>query len=123
MILPYFTGHLARAGGTLTSDFVEFEVKRALEWLQGTARRLVVPLLTNTARNPTFNPLYSRFCLLLSTGDRSEQRRHAAVLVLKELAEHAPTLFNVHVSSFLDHVWVALRDPKLVLYTAEMLCS
>lgn len=31
-------GHLARAGGTLTSDFVEFEVKRALEWLQGTWR-------------------------------------------------------------------------------------
>jgi hypothetical protein len=30
-----FTGHLARAGGTLTSDFVEFEVKRGLEWLQG----------------------------------------------------------------------------------------
>eukprot|EP00736_Rhodelphis_marinus_P007859 Rmarinus@m.12108 len=28
-------GHLARAGGTLTADFVEFEVKRSLEWLQG----------------------------------------------------------------------------------------
>lgn len=28
-------GHLARAGGTLTADFVDFEVKRALEWLQG----------------------------------------------------------------------------------------
>ena len=29
-------GHLARSGGTLeSSDFVDFEVKRALEWLQG----------------------------------------------------------------------------------------
>ncbi|KAI8593944.1 armadillo-type protein [Geranomyces variabilis] len=28
-------GHLALAGGTLTAEFVEFEVKRALEWLQG----------------------------------------------------------------------------------------
>ena len=28
-------GHLARAGGTLTADFVDFEVKRSLEWLQG----------------------------------------------------------------------------------------
>ena len=27
-------GHLARVGGTLTVDFVESEVKRALEWLQ-----------------------------------------------------------------------------------------
>lgn len=28
-------GKLASSGGTLTTDFVEFEVKRALEWLQG----------------------------------------------------------------------------------------
>ena len=28
-------GRLATPGGTLTSEFVEFEVKRALEWLQG----------------------------------------------------------------------------------------
>jgi hypothetical protein len=28
-------GRLALPGGTLTSEFVEFEVKRALEWLQG----------------------------------------------------------------------------------------
>ena len=31
-------GHLARAGGTLTADFVEFEVRRALEWLRESAR-------------------------------------------------------------------------------------
>ena len=61
-----------------------------------------------------FNVCVAPLLLSLSAGDRSEQRRHAAVLVLKELAEHAPTLFNVHVSSFLDHVWVALRDPKMV---------
>nr|KAJ3410151.1 phosphatidylinositol kinase- protein kinase tor1 [Polyrhizophydium stewartii] len=28
-------GHLASVTGTLTTEFVEFEVKRALEWLQG----------------------------------------------------------------------------------------
>jgi FKBP12-rapamycin complex-associated protein len=28
-------GHLATAASTLTTEFVEFEVKRALEWLQG----------------------------------------------------------------------------------------
>ncbi|KAI8620292.1 armadillo-type protein [Chytriomyces sp. MP71] len=28
-------GRLAQPGGTLTAEFVEFEVKRALEWLQG----------------------------------------------------------------------------------------
>ena len=28
-------GKLALCGGTLTAEFVEFEAKRALEWLQG----------------------------------------------------------------------------------------
>ena len=28
-------GHLATSTSTLTAEFVEFEVKRALEWLQG----------------------------------------------------------------------------------------
>ncbi len=73
-------GHLARSGGSLTVDFVEFEVTRALEWLQS---------------------------------DRFENRRLAAVLVLKELAENAPTLFYVHVHTFFTHIWAALRDPDV----------
>lgn len=72
-------GHLARAGGTLAADIVEFEVKRALEWLEG---------------------------------DRSEQRRLAAVLVLKELAFNTPALFNVYVDTFLERIWETIRDPK-----------
>ncbi|CAK0859513.1 unnamed protein product [Prorocentrum cordatum] len=31
-------GHLARAGGTVTADFVEFELKRSMDWLQGDPR-------------------------------------------------------------------------------------
>eukprot|EP00026_Physarum_polycephalum_P000091 Phypoly_transcript_00091.p1 GENE.Phypoly_transcript_00091~~Phypoly_transcript_00091.p1 ORF type:complete len:2307 (+),score=451.47 Phypoly_transcript_00091:133-7053(+) len=73
-------GRLARSSGTLTAECVEFEVKRALEWLQ--------------------------------ERERYEPRRHAAVLVLKELAHNSPTLFYVHVSTFVDLIWVALRDPK-----------
>ena len=73
--------------GTLAADIVEFEVKRALEWLEG---------------------------------DRSEQRRYAAVLVLKELADNTPTLFNVHVATFVDHIWVTLRDPKLQIREAAI---
>lgn len=41
-------GHLARCGGVLTNDFVEFEVKRALEWLQSknhSLRRLAAVLV------------------------------------------------------------------------------
>jgi FKBP12-rapamycin complex-associated protein len=57
-------GHLAKAGGALRADFVDKEVRRALEWIKG---------------------------------ERIESSRFAAVLVLKELAENAPTLFYQHV--------------------------
>ncbi|KAL2349528.1 hypothetical protein Fmac_003528 [Flemingia macrophylla] len=73
-------GHLARAGGAMTADEVERQVKIALDWLRG---------------------------------NRVEYRRFAAVLILKEMAENASTVFNVHVSEFVDAIWVALRDPAL----------
>ena len=43
-------GHLARAGGALTADFVEFEAKRALEWLQVVEPRIGRVLLANGYR-------------------------------------------------------------------------
>ncbi|XAR52952.1 Non-specific serine/threonine protein kinase [Bertholletia excelsa] len=73
-------GHLARAGGAMTADEVEWQVKNALQWLHG---------------------------------ERVEYRRFAAVLILKEMAENASTVFNVHVSEFVDAIWIALRDPTL----------
>lgn len=81
-------GKLALPGGPLTLDFVEFEVKRALEWLSGTL-------------------IYNR------VGDRNEQRRYAAVLVLKELANNSSTLLYSFVSQILDLIWIPLRDQKV----------
>ncbi|KAI8028412.1 Serine/threonine-protein kinase TOR [Camellia lanceoleosa] len=75
-------GHLARAGGAMTADEVEWQVKNALGWLHG---------------------------------ERIEYRRFAAVLILKEMAENASTVFNVHVPEFVDAIWVALRDPTLAI--------
>ncbi|PSS02733.1 Serine/threonine-protein kinase [Actinidia chinensis var. chinensis] len=75
-------GHLTRAGGAMTADEVEWQVKNALEWLHG---------------------------------ERIEYRRFAAVLILKEMAENASTVFNVHVPEFVDAIWVALRDPTLAV--------
>ncbi|KAF9435486.1 phosphatidylinositol kinase- protein kinase tor1 [Entomortierella beljakovae] len=72
-------GKLAQQGGTYTTEFVEFELKRAIEWL---------------------------------TGDRQEARRHASVLVLAELVRHADVIVYPYVSSILDHIWVAFRDPN-----------
>ncbi|PHT56291.1 hypothetical protein CQW23_04777 [Capsicum baccatum] len=48
-------------------------------------------------------------------GERIEYRRFAAVLILKDMAENASTVFNVHVPEFADAIWVALRDPTLVV--------
>ncbi|XP_076900196.1 serine/threonine-protein kinase TOR-like [Bidens hawaiensis] len=75
-------GHLARAGGAMTADEVECQMRNALQWLDS---------------------------------ERVEYRRFAAVLILKELAENASTVFNVHVSEFVDAIWVALRDPTLAV--------
>ncbi|KAI3919103.1 hypothetical protein MKW98_016656 [Papaver atlanticum] len=75
-------GHLARAGGAMTADEVECQVKIAMGWLHS---------------------------------DRVEYRRFAAVLILKEMAENAPTVFNVYVPEFVDAIWVALRDPTLAV--------
>ncbi|KAG9134055.1 hypothetical protein Leryth_004753, partial [Lithospermum erythrorhizon] len=75
-------GHLARAGGAMTADEVEHQVKVALEWLRG---------------------------------NRVEYRLFAAVSILKEMAENASTVFNVHVPEFVDLIWVPLRDPTLAV--------
>ncbi|PVD35573.1 hypothetical protein C0Q70_02536 [Pomacea canaliculata] len=75
-------GMLALSSGAFAAEYVEFEVRRALEWL-GT--------------------------------DRSEGRRHAAVLVLKELAVNTPTFFFQHVQQFFDCIFNAIRDGKLII--------
>nr|KAG5704724.1 hypothetical protein BaRGS_005180 [Batillaria attramentaria] len=72
-------GVLALSSGTYAAEYVEFEVRRALEWL---------------------------------ATDKSEGRRHAAVLVLKELAVNTPTFFFQQVQQFFDCIFNAIRDPK-----------
>ncbi|XP_063975702.1 serine/threonine-protein kinase mTOR [Diachasmimorpha longicaudata] len=75
-------GKLALVSGTYTAEYVEFEVKRAFEWLGG---------------------------------DRNEGKRHAAVLVLRELAVSMPTYFFQQVTPFFDLIFNAVRDPKAVI--------
>ena len=53
-------------------------------------------------------------------GDRGEARRYAAALILRELAENAPAVFNVHVRAFIDAVWNGLRDPKQLVREASV---
>nr|WIM49540.1 HIF1a pathway protein [Daphnia magna] len=75
-------GKLTLVSGSYTAEYVEFEVKRAFEWL---------------------------------SGERNEGRRHAAVLVLRELALSTPTFFFQQVQTFFDVIFYAVRDSKLMI--------
>ncbi|XP_054269929.1 serine/threonine-protein kinase mTOR-like [Macrosteles quadrilineatus] len=80
-------GKLALVSGTYSAQYVEFEVKRAFEWLGG---------------------------------DRHEGKRHAAVLVLRELAVGVPTYFFQQVQVFFDLIFNAIRDPKAIIREAAV---
>ena len=53
-------------------------------------------------------------------GERHELRRYAAVLLLKELAVNAPSLFNMHVKDFFTLIWTGVRDPKASVREASI---
>ncbi|XP_013778468.1 serine/threonine-protein kinase mTOR-like [Limulus polyphemus] len=87
-LAAYAVGRLALSSGTYTAEYVEFQVKRAFEWL---------------------------------AGERHEGKRHAAVLILKELAVSTPTLFFQQVQQFFDCIFNAVRDPKCVIREGAVL--
>ncbi|VDP09821.1 unnamed protein product [Soboliphyme baturini] len=80
----------ARAGGYMAlwssglyaSEYLDFEMKCAFEWLQAT------------------------------NADKSDLKRLAAVLILKELADVTPTFFFQHVSAFFDCIFGAIKDSR-----------
>ncbi|KAG7387965.1 phosphatidylinositol kinase- protein kinase tor1 [Phytophthora pseudosyringae] len=82
--------------GTLVASFVDFEAKRAFEWLQEGQPG------THAARNEA----------LVS------QRRLAACFVLRELAQAAPTLFHVNLTTFFQSIWGAVRDQRVEIREA-----
>ncbi|KAJ5637081.1 hypothetical protein N7490_006960 [Penicillium lividum] len=47
--------------------------------------------------------------------ERQESRRFAAVLVIGELAKGSPTLLYGFVPQIFELIWVALRDPKVLI--------
>lgn len=83
-------GKLAVPGGTLTSEFVDFEVKTCIEWL------------TTSPENSSSN-------------SKQEFRKHASLLIISAIADNSPYLLYPFVNSILDNIWRALRDSKLVI--------
>ncbi|KAF2244260.1 ARM repeat-containing protein [Trematosphaeria pertusa] len=47
--------------------------------------------------------------------ERSENRRFAAVLILRELAKNSPTLMYQWIAQIFEVIWVALRDVKVLI--------
>lgn len=47
--------------------------------------------------------------------ERQESRRFAAVLVIRELAKGSPTLLYGFIPQIFELIWVALRDPKVLV--------
>ncbi|KAF2687451.1 ARM repeat-containing protein [Lentithecium fluviatile CBS 122367] len=47
--------------------------------------------------------------------ERSENRRFAAVLILRELGKNSPTLMYQWIAQIFEVIWVALRDPKVLI--------
>ena len=56
----------------------------------------------------------------LGQTERYEPHRYASVLILKELALNAPTLFNLHVGDFVVLIWNALTDISLGIREAAV---
>lgn len=76
-------------GGTITSEFVEGEVRNSLEWL------------TSVPEN--------------NTSTKLEYRKHAAVLVLIGLADNSPYLLYQLIDEILESILSALRDSKSII--------
>ncbi|KAF2210767.1 hypothetical protein CERZMDRAFT_99368 [Cercospora zeae-maydis SCOH1-5] len=49
------------------------------------------------------------------TSDRNENRRFAAVLILRELAKNSSTLLYIYIPGILMSIWEGLRDQKVVI--------
>jgi FKBP12-rapamycin complex-associated protein len=91
-------GHLARLGSPLTIDLVNFQTKAAFEVLQQTS--VNQNSISVTATN-------ERTAASVSNPD---MRELSAVLVLKQLASSASTLFNPHMPTFIELIVVPLHS-------------
>ncbi|KAH7139276.1 armadillo-type protein [Dendryphion nanum] len=47
--------------------------------------------------------------------ERTENRRFAAVLIIRELAKNSPTLMYQWIAQIFEVIWAALRDPKVLI--------
>ncbi|KTB17890.1 Serine/threonine-protein kinase TOR1 [Nakaseomyces glabratus] len=79
-------GKLAIPTSSITSEFLQHEVKNCIEWL-------------------TTSP-ESKF-----STQTQELRKHASLQIITVLSKNSPTVLYPYINSILDNIWRALRDP------------
>ena len=104
-------GHLIRNGGVQLAEVVELEIEQALTWLRDGAGGASAAGSAASPAPPSTPPAH-RPGAGGSSSSATDHRRLTAVMMLKELADNAPVVFNVHVPVFVSAIWFALRDPR-----------
>ncbi|CCD22553.1 phosphatidylinositol kinase-related protein kinase TOR1 NDAI_0A03960 [Naumovozyma dairenensis CBS 421] len=87
-------GELASLGGSLTSDFVESQMKTCIEWLVTVQDKIIV-----------------------GSASKTTNKKHTALHIIISLADYVPYLLFRYVNSILDNIWHALRDKSLLIRT------
>ena len=119
-------GALARSGGAQMADNIQNDIRLALDWLRLSGVSAVAP---GAAPGGSSGSLSSSGIGLSSSGIGSSlsgsgigggggggsassfaDRKLAAVMVLKELAQNAPVVFYVVMPQFMETIWVGLTD-------------
>lgn len=80
-------GRLAVPGNTITTDFVEVQVKTCLEWLTSSLES------NNSAK--------------------LEYKKYAALLILIAFADNSPYLLYPYIDFILENIWKSLKENKL----------
>ncbi|KAG0064947.1 phosphatidylinositol kinase- protein kinase tor1 [Linnemannia elongata] len=101
-------GKLAQQGGTFTTEFVEFELKRAIEWLTAAADALSAVLLIVSDRDsPNKINWYNRINEEAQRGLRiaTTESIHGSLLIFRELLLHAGMFMHERYMKTCDTVF------------------
>eukprot|EP00899_Mesostigma_viride_P025256 jgi/Mesvir1/5915/Mv00684-RA.1 len=108
--ITHFGGYLRELFNSSSDPAISLAASKALGHLARVGGALAADIVESEVRR----------ALEWLRADKAEHRLYLAVLILRELAANAPTVFNVHVPALIEHIWCALRDDKLYVREAAV---
>ncbi|GMM28463.1 phosphatidylinositol kinase-related protein kinase [Martiniozyma asiatica (nom. inval.)] len=54
--------------------------------------------------------------------EKSDVKKHAAILIISSLANNAPTMLYQYIKDILNNIWMGLRDYKLIIREDSAIC-